>query len=195
MRIGVILASHGEFAQAALGAVEMIAGKQPDVIALGLTAEKSLESFESEMREAYETLSAECELVVTLCDIYGGTPIQRDYPLPAQRHEHGCLHWPVHARCGRAPAHPRWPRFRRRGPCPAHCRSRRGPAGDQGSRSGRGGRRGRFGPLGSLARRFEWRSPVSPEWAPRSSRAFVNGTEGTCKRKGEHHGTQTRRHR
>lgn len=54
MRIGVILASHGEFAQAALGAVEMIAGKQPDVIALGLTAE--------------------CELVVTLCDIYGGTP-------------------------------------------------------------------------------------------------------------------------
>lgn len=74
MRIGVILASHGEFAQAALGAVEMIAGKQPDVIALGLTAEKSLESFESEMREAYETLSAECELVVTLCDIYGGTP-------------------------------------------------------------------------------------------------------------------------
>lgn len=74
MRIGVILASHGEFAQAALGAVEMIAGKQPDVIALGLTAEKSLESFESEMREAYEALDAECDLVVTLCDIYGGTP-------------------------------------------------------------------------------------------------------------------------
>ena len=31
MRIGVILASHGEFAQAALGAVEMIAGKQPRI--------------------------------------------------------------------------------------------------------------------------------------------------------------------
>ena len=65
MRIGVILASHGEFAQAALGAVEMIAGKQPDVIALGLTAEKSLETFEAEMREAYEALNAECDLVVT----------------------------------------------------------------------------------------------------------------------------------
>lgn len=74
MRIGVILASHGEFARAALGAVEMIAGKQPDVIALGLTAEKSLETFEAEMREAYESLKAECDLVVTLCDIYGGTP-------------------------------------------------------------------------------------------------------------------------
>lgn len=44
MRIGVILASHGEFARAALGAVEMIAGKQNDVAALGLTAEKSLET-------------------------------------------------------------------------------------------------------------------------------------------------------
>lgn len=74
MRIGVILASHGEFARAALGAVEMIAGKQGDVAALGLTAEKSLETFEAEMREAYEALNAECDLVVTLCDIYGGTP-------------------------------------------------------------------------------------------------------------------------
>lgn len=73
MRIGVILASHGEFALAALGAVEMIAGKQQDVVALGLTAEKSLETFEAEMREAYETLDAECDLVVTICDIYGGT--------------------------------------------------------------------------------------------------------------------------
>ena len=44
MRIGVILASHGEFARAALGAVEMIAGKENDVAALGLTAEKSLET-------------------------------------------------------------------------------------------------------------------------------------------------------
>ena len=52
----------------------MIAGKQGDVVALGLTAEKSLEAFEAEMREAYETLNAECDLVVTLCDIYGGTP-------------------------------------------------------------------------------------------------------------------------
>lgn len=74
MRIGVILASHGEFARAALGAVEMIAGKQPDVVALGLTADKSLETFEAEMCEAYEGLKAECDLIVTLCDIYGGTP-------------------------------------------------------------------------------------------------------------------------
>ena len=58
MRIGVILASHGEFARAALGAIEMIAGKQPDVVALGPTAEKSLETFVAERRTAYEELNA-----------------------------------------------------------------------------------------------------------------------------------------
>ena len=62
MRIGVILASHGEFARAALGVVEMIAGKQPDVVALGPTAEKSLETFVAERRTAYEELNAECDL-------------------------------------------------------------------------------------------------------------------------------------
>lgn len=74
MRIGVILASHGEFAKAALGAVEMIAGKQADVATLSLTAEKSLETFEAEMKDAYAQLSSECDQVVALCDIYGGTP-------------------------------------------------------------------------------------------------------------------------
>ena len=74
MRIGVILASHGEFARAALGAVEMIAGKQADVETLSLTAEKSLEAFEDEMAAAYAKLFSECDRVVALCDIYGGTP-------------------------------------------------------------------------------------------------------------------------
>lgn len=74
MRIGVILASHGEFAKAALGAVEMIAGKQADVATLSLTAEKSLETFEAEMKDAYAQLASECDQVVVLCDIYGGTP-------------------------------------------------------------------------------------------------------------------------
>lgn len=46
MRIGVILASHGEFVRAALGP----------------TAEKSLETFVAERRTAYEELNAECDL-------------------------------------------------------------------------------------------------------------------------------------
>lgn len=74
MRVGVIVASHGEFARAALGSVEMIAGPQQDVRALALTADKSAETFEAEFAQAYAELKAECDLIVTICDIHGGTP-------------------------------------------------------------------------------------------------------------------------
>lgn len=74
MRVGVIVASHGEFARAALGSVEMVAGPQQDVRALALTADKSAETFEAEFAQAYEELRATCDLIVTICDIHGGTP-------------------------------------------------------------------------------------------------------------------------
>lgn len=74
MRVGVIVASHGEFARAALGSVEMVAGPQQDVRALALTADKSAETFEAEFAQAYAELKAECDLIVTICDIHGGTP-------------------------------------------------------------------------------------------------------------------------
>ena len=74
MRVGVIVASHGEFARAALGSVEMVAGPQEDVRALALTADKSAETFEAEFAQAYAELKADCDLIVTICDIHGGTP-------------------------------------------------------------------------------------------------------------------------
>ena len=75
MRVGVIVASHGEFARAALGSVEMVAGPQEDVRALALTADKSAETFEAEFAQAYAELKADCDLIVTICDIHGGTPV------------------------------------------------------------------------------------------------------------------------
>ena len=74
MRVGVIVASHGEFARAALGSVEMVAGPQEDVRALALTADKSAETFEAEFAQAYAELKADCDLIVTICDIHGGPP-------------------------------------------------------------------------------------------------------------------------
>lgn len=74
MSTGIILASHGEFAKAALGSAEMIAGKQENIIALALTVDKSLDQLEQEMIEAYQTLSSKCDVIIALCDIYGGSP-------------------------------------------------------------------------------------------------------------------------
>ena len=56
MSIGIILASHGEFAKAALGSAEMLAGEQKDVHALALTVEKSLDDLEKEVADAYADL-------------------------------------------------------------------------------------------------------------------------------------------
>ena len=90
MKIGVILASHGEFAKSALETVEMIAGKQEDVVALGLSSEMGADQFERDVCAAYDKLTSECDLVVALCDIHGGTPfnvitkvIMKGYPLIA----------------------------------------------------------------------------------------------------------------
>lgn len=71
---GIILVSHGEFAKAALTSAEMIAGKQEDVIALGLQEDTSLEAMEEAIWDAYMQLQKRCSDVIILCDIYGGTP-------------------------------------------------------------------------------------------------------------------------
>lgn len=72
--LGIILASHGAFAKAALGSAEMIIGKQENVVALGLEASDSVEKLEADIVEAYEKLKKNCKDVLFLCDIYGGTP-------------------------------------------------------------------------------------------------------------------------
>lgn len=74
MRVGVIVASHGEFARAAMGSVEMIAGPQQDVRTLALLADTSADAFETEFKQAYAELASECDFVVAICDIHGGTP-------------------------------------------------------------------------------------------------------------------------
>ncbi|MCP1103123.1 PTS system mannose-specific IIA component [Aequitasia blattaphilus] len=69
----IILASHGLFAQGALGAVEMIIGKQDNVRVLSLTEDKNLESCLPEMNQMCEELDTSSGLLI-LVDMYGGTP-------------------------------------------------------------------------------------------------------------------------
>ena len=72
--LGVILMSHGEFAKAALGSAGMIVGEAANARALALTADKSLEDLEREFTEVYDELSEQYDIILCLCDIYGGTP-------------------------------------------------------------------------------------------------------------------------
>lgn len=72
--VGIIVASHGEFALAAVNTVEMIAGPQDYTKAVVLHESMSLEQFEEQMKKAYDELKKDCDDIVILCDIYGGTP-------------------------------------------------------------------------------------------------------------------------
>lgn len=71
--VGIILASHGKFAIEALNSLEMIMGKQKNIIALSLFEGENLADFVEKMEKAYENLE-KSKGVVIICDIYGGTP-------------------------------------------------------------------------------------------------------------------------
>ena len=72
--LGVVLTSHGEFAKAALESAEMIVGKTTHVKAITLTADKTSDDFEKEFIEVYSEMSQKYDIILCLCDIYGGTP-------------------------------------------------------------------------------------------------------------------------
>lgn len=71
---GIIMMSHGEYAKATLGSLEMIAGHQDGVIALELDVNKSSDQFKAELVESIASLRKDYEHLLVLCDLYGGTP-------------------------------------------------------------------------------------------------------------------------
>ncbi|GAA0680168.1 MULTISPECIES: PTS sugar transporter subunit IIA [Clostridium] len=71
--IGIILISHGHFAEYAMKSAEMIVGKQENYKIISVTDDKDLENVLSEIRDAYKKLKDEREVIV-LADIFGGTP-------------------------------------------------------------------------------------------------------------------------
>ena len=71
--IGIILISHGHFAEYAMKSAEMIVGKQEKYKIVSVTDDKDLENVLEELREAYKELKDEREVII-LADIFGGTP-------------------------------------------------------------------------------------------------------------------------
>lgn len=71
--IGVVLATHASFGQGIIDAVELIAGKQTNVIAIGLQHGDSVQEFEMKVYAALESLD-EGDGVLGFIDFFGGTP-------------------------------------------------------------------------------------------------------------------------
>lgn len=71
--VGILIATHGDFAAGLLSAVELIAGKQEKIETIGLHHGDGIEEFEEKVNIALDTLD-EGDGVIVFVDILGGTP-------------------------------------------------------------------------------------------------------------------------
>ena len=74
--VGIILATHGEFAEGILQSGSMIFGEQENVKAITLHPSDSPESLKERMQEAIATFDNQNE-VLFLVDLWGGTPFNQ----------------------------------------------------------------------------------------------------------------------
>jgi len=71
--IGVVIATHAMLGQGIINAVELIAGRQTNVIAIGLEHGDSIDEFEAKVYAGLEELD-EGDGVLGFVDFFGGTP-------------------------------------------------------------------------------------------------------------------------
>lgn len=70
---GILLISHGRFAEGLKESVEMLCGACPQVFTACLDSSDSPEAFSGRLLQAYESASMYGNVLV-LCDLLGGTP-------------------------------------------------------------------------------------------------------------------------
>ena len=74
--VGIILASHGDFAKGILQSSEMIFGKQENVKAVTLMPSEGPDDFKAKMKDAIASFDNQDE-VLLLVDLWGGTPFNQ----------------------------------------------------------------------------------------------------------------------
>ena len=74
--VGIVIASHGEFASGILQSGQMILGEQENVKACTLMPSDSPENIKAKMEEAIASFDNKDE-VLFLIDLWGGTPFNQ----------------------------------------------------------------------------------------------------------------------
>lgn len=74
--VGIILASHGEFAKGIAQSGSMIFGEQPDVAAVTLMPSEGPDDVRAKMQQAIESFS-QSDNILFLVDLWGGTPFNQ----------------------------------------------------------------------------------------------------------------------
>lgn len=71
--VGVVVASHGDLAEALIRSAEMIVGEQENVIAVGLDPKDNLDTLHATLDAAIEKVDRGAGAIL-LIDLFGGTP-------------------------------------------------------------------------------------------------------------------------
>ena len=74
--VGIILASHGEFAKGILQSAKMIFGEQENVQAVTLMPSEGPDDFKAKMKDAVASFESQDEVLI-LVDLWGGTPFNQ----------------------------------------------------------------------------------------------------------------------
>ncbi|WP_297281471.1 PTS sugar transporter subunit IIA [uncultured Anaerococcus sp.] len=78
MDLGIIVTGHGKMASGILSGLEMIAGKNTNIIAIDFLQTDDYKLLDGKFEEAYNKLKDKDGIMVC-CDILGGTPFSRAY--------------------------------------------------------------------------------------------------------------------
>lgn len=71
--VGIVIVAHGELGKELLGAAELIAGKQEQIVFLGLHADDAIEALPGRISQAIESIG-DVDGVLVLVDLFGGSP-------------------------------------------------------------------------------------------------------------------------
>lgn len=87
--ISIIVASHGEFAEALIHTSEMIDGKQQNVAAVTLAPSDGIDALESKFKDVFKKLPRNDVLILT--DLWGGSPFNAASKFVAEDPAHNAL--------------------------------------------------------------------------------------------------------
>jgi PTS system mannose-specific IIA component len=72
--IGVVVAAHGELAQALVATARLVVPNPGHVVAVGIEAQDDTASYEARLQAAVASVQSERGGVLVLTDMFGGTP-------------------------------------------------------------------------------------------------------------------------
>lgn len=72
----ILLASHGDLCKGMLDAGKMILGDVSNIEYVSLK-EEGIDSFEANLKDKIKKISEECESILILTDLFGGTPFNK----------------------------------------------------------------------------------------------------------------------